>query len=302
MSNISGVTKYFPTVNEGFTTTLNGSVSVNAAILPLNSVSGLTDGSVFVGIIEPGDATKQQVFTGTVDVAGSRLTGCVYTRGTSASGHAGGVTVVDYVTGTAMNMISKGVLTQHNQDGTHGAVTATSVNTTGAVTAGNGLTVAAGSITAPVGAQSARTLTNPYKFSAYKSSTTTLLGNTWTKATLNTEFFDTGSNFDSTTNFRFTAPVNGFYQINAQIGIGSAGISNTVGATAAIYKNGVQTYSSAQQIGSGAPTALPRFGFGILLQLSAGDYLELWGWCGEGRDIVGGSDITYMMGYLVSST
>jgi hypothetical protein len=127
MSNISGVTKYFPTVNEGFTTTLNGSVAVNAAILPLNSVSGLTDGSVFVGIIEPGDATKQQVFTGTVDVAGARLTGCVYTRGTSASGHAGGVTIVDYVTGTAFNMISKGMQVQHGQDGLHNTAAATTI-------------------------------------------------------------------------------------------------------------------------------------------------------------------------------
>jgi len=124
MSDVSSVTKYFATVNEGFGTTLATTISSGASTLPLNDVTGLTNGSVFVGIIEPGQ-TKQQTFTGTIDVAGSQITGVVWTRGANVV-HAGGVAVVDYTTGTLMNMISTGILKEHNQNGTH-----KSINTTG---------------------------------------------------------------------------------------------------------------------------------------------------------------------------
>lgn len=117
-SNVSAVTNHFPTANEGFITTVAGSsVSAGATVVQLASVSGLTNGSVFVGIIEPGEA-NEQVFTGTVDTGGSQVTGVVWTRGADVL-HPIGATVVDYVTGTGVNMMTKGMLVEHNQDGTH---------------------------------------------------------------------------------------------------------------------------------------------------------------------------------------
>lgn len=140
MSDVSTVVNLVPTVNEGFVTTVAApGVTAGASTVPLTSVTGLTNGKVFVGIIEPG-ATNQQVFTGTVDTAGSQITGVKWTRGTNVA-HVTGVTIVDFVTGTAMNMIGKHLLTEHNQNGTHGAVTATSVNTSGNITVGSNLTV-----------------------------------------------------------------------------------------------------------------------------------------------------------------
>lgn len=118
MSDVSSVTSHFPTVNEGFITTVAGSnVSSGGTIVQLASVSGLTNGTVFVGIIEPG-LPNQQVFTGIVDTGGSQITGVEWTRGTNTP-HVIGTTVVDYVTGTAMNMMNKGIQVEHNQDGTH---------------------------------------------------------------------------------------------------------------------------------------------------------------------------------------
>lgn len=116
-SNVSSVTNYFPTVNEGFTTTLNGDILSGATTIPLVSTSGLTNATIFVGIIEPG-VTNQQVFTGTVDTGGSQITGVKWTRGTNVN-HASGVTIVDYVTGTAVNMITTGLLKEHTQAGRH---------------------------------------------------------------------------------------------------------------------------------------------------------------------------------------
>lgn len=115
-SDVSSVTKHFPVANEGFTTTTSGAVSSGGTTVGLNSVSGLTNGDVFVGIIEPGE-TKEQTFTGTVDTSGVQITNVVWTRGTNVD-HSAGVTVVDYVTGTGNNMVTKGILVHTDQDGT----------------------------------------------------------------------------------------------------------------------------------------------------------------------------------------
>lgn len=115
-SNVSAVTNLFPTVNEGFITTLNSSIGSGATTVPLAGVSGLTDGSIFVGIIEPGQ-TKEQTFTGTVDSGGAQITGVKWTRNTNTT-HTAGVTIVDYVSGTGINMISRGLQVSLKQDGT----------------------------------------------------------------------------------------------------------------------------------------------------------------------------------------
>lgn len=132
-SNVSAVTNLFPIANEGFNTTLGSTIAAGATVVPLNSVTGLANGTVFVGIIEPGQ-TKEQVFTGIVDTGGSQITSVKWTRGTNDT-HTTGVTIVDYVTGTGFNMLSTGVQKQHKQTGAHAAITADSASVTGAVTA-----------------------------------------------------------------------------------------------------------------------------------------------------------------------
>lgn len=134
MSNVTSVVNHFSTANEGFSTTISSTVASGASTIPLSSTSGLTNGSIFVGIIEPGEE-KQQVFTGTVDTGGNQITGVTWTRGTNVE-HLNGVTVVDYVSGTAHNMMTKGILVEHNQDGTHSDITADSLEVTGAAVLG----------------------------------------------------------------------------------------------------------------------------------------------------------------------
>lgn len=116
MSNVTSVINHFATVNEGFNESIASNVLSGATIIPLTNVTGLTDATIFVGIIEPG-TSKEQTFTGTVDLTGSRITGVVFTRGTNVD-HATGAQVVDYVTGTLFNMLVKGLLVVFDQDGT----------------------------------------------------------------------------------------------------------------------------------------------------------------------------------------
>jgi hypothetical protein len=117
MPTVSSVTKFFPSAKEGFTTTLASTIGSGAATVPLNSITGYTNGDTVVMVIEPSNATNKQAFTGVVDTAGVQLTGVVWTEGTNTT-HTTGSTVVDYVTATHMAMVTKGLLVSHNQDGT----------------------------------------------------------------------------------------------------------------------------------------------------------------------------------------
>lgn len=143
---------------------------------------------------------------------------------------------------------------------------------------------------------------NAYKFSAYQGAALSALGNgVWTNAPINTKDFDTSNNFD-TTNSRFVAPIAGFYSILAQIGITDAGIAGgpMIGA---LYKNGGGAIYGTSIVASGNNLSLNRVTFARLFQLAAGDYIELFGYVGEaGRNIIGGSQYTFLSGFLVSAT
>ena len=137
MTNVSSVTKHFPSAEEGFTTTLSSTISAGATTVGLNSLSGYTTGEVATFIVAPTVASEKQVFTGVVDTAGLQLTNVVWTTGTNQT-HAAGTTVVDYATATHISQMSKGILEEHNQDGSHGAITASSVASSGAVSGTTG--------------------------------------------------------------------------------------------------------------------------------------------------------------------
>lgn len=145
------------------------------------------------------------------------------------------------------------------------------------------------------------TLYNPYKFSAYASSNV-VITNATQKVVLNTERFDTNNNFDSSTNYRYTVPVTGFYCLSAQVGLGSAGSGAAEYGYLMIYKNGAELSRSDMIPGSGSATLLARPQINRLVSLTAGDYLELWCTYTGSRDIVGGSNISWFDGFLVSTT
>ena len=118
-------------------------------------------------------------------------------------------------------------------------------------------------------------------FSAYTTTAQSIPNSTFTKIQLNLENFDTNSNFDSTTNYRFTPTVAGYYQINGNIALGGAASGY---CQISIYKNG-----SAYQSGSGIPN---NTSVGGMMQISSvvylngsTDYVELWGWQNSGGSL-----------------
>lgn len=139
-TSVSSVVSHFPSAENGFTTTTAGSVASGATTVTLNSVAGYTNGETVVLVIDPTDANKKQTFTGTVDTAGVQITNVVWTAGTNQT-HALGATVVDYATATHISMMTKGILVEHNQDGTHEDVTAESLAVSGTTALTGALTI-----------------------------------------------------------------------------------------------------------------------------------------------------------------
>ena len=131
-------------------------------------------------------------------------------------------------------------------------------------------------------------------FRAYRSGNQTISAATTTKVALNAETFDTNSNFDSTTNYRFTPTVAGYYQVNGVI-------SFTTGAgQPAIFKNGA-TYSTGLEVtynvslGGHIPIA-------ELVYLNGStDYIELYVYLTTGTTISSGESNTAFSASMVRS-
>lgn len=149
---------------------------------------------------------------------------------------------------------------------------------------------------------------NPYKFSVYLSADQTGIADaTFTKVQFNTELFDTNSNYDNATNYRYTAPVTGFYQINAYTSLVSSN-NTAVAGIISLYKNGVEFIRGDL----GNPTVGGDgvvFGGGLseFIQLTATDYIEIFIYIdtGSGTRLASGSagsKNNRFSGFLVSRT
>lgn len=132
-------------------------------------------------------------------------------------------------------------------------------------------------------------------FSAYRATNQTgVSSTTYTKVQINTETFDTNSNFDPTTNFRFTPTVAGYYQINGSMSVeGSSSVSRFF---CTIYKNGSETYRGTDVNATGFQSVAG----GVLYLNGSTDYVELYGWVtGTGIQFYGAAASTYLTGCLV---
>jgi hypothetical protein len=112
-------------------------------------------------------------------------------------------------------------------------------------------------------------------FSAYANANQTITSNTFTKIQINTEEFDTNSNFDSTTNYRFTPTVAGYYQVNGSVNNYSS--TSPTRVLAVIYKNGTaykRFFDGAVSTGTFYATSE---GSALVYLNGSSDYIELYG-------------------------
>ena len=133
-------------------------------------------------------------------------------------------------------------------------------------------------------------------FSAYQSSAQSISHNSFTKVQFQTENFDTNSNFDNTTNYRYTPTVAGYYFVDARVSFNSL----SQNSFSQILKNGGSE--------SNSPTAIPWAGISnsqstasVLVYMNGStDYLEVWAYQASGGalSLIVGTNITAFSAFL----
>lgn len=130
---------------------------------------------------------------------------------------------------------------------------------------------------------------------------------TWTKIQFNAENYDEKTEFDSTTNYRFTAKEEGYYQVNARTlyTITAAAANDYV--SIAIYVNGsIRAQGNNLAVGTSAANTdiysnnAPNVG--DVVYLTAGQYIEIFTYqdSGAARNINQNSEVTYVSVHKLS--
>jgi hypothetical protein len=166
-------------------------------------------------------------------------------------------------------------------------------DTSGSITLAAPLVAGSNTITLPAATGTAMVSGNMPAFSAYRSSSNQSFStSTWTKVQLNSEEFDTNNCFDSTTNYRFTPTVAGYYQFS-----GAIAFSGTVGRSlVSFWKNGAE-----YKTGIDLSTGVIKLNTSALIYCNGTtDYVELYGYCvGVSLAFDANQQATYMTGALV---
>lgn len=123
----------------------------------------------------------------------------------------------------------------------------------------------------------------------------TITTTTWTKVQLNSESFDLGGCFDSTTNYRWTPNVPGYYQMSSAVNISAA--SSLALVISAIYKNGTANLYGTLMV-TPSTSELLTTGCGLVYMNGTTDYLELWALASGTTPKVKFGAATYLTGFL----
>lgn len=172
-----------------FQTSLKSPITASDTVIPVNEVPAHQVGFL---VISPKDAVKKEIILHTSVNAGAGTVTCPSVeegRGigeTTAQSHEMGEPVTNNIVAEYFRMLATGQ-----------ALRDTSV--------------------------AMKKLNNPYKMSAYRSGNIQIPNpSVWTKVPLNVENYDPNNNFDSVTNFEYTVPVTGYYQVEGQVRMGGA--------------------------------------------------------------------------------
>jgi hypothetical protein len=118
---------------------------------------------------------------------------------------------------------------------------------------------------------------NTPAFYAYLSSSQSISANTATKASIDTELFDSNNNYDNSSNYRYTPTVAGKYYVFAQLDLASNSASTYKEGWVQIRKNGSSVAQSVMDMRNG-------YGFESFVNVNivvdmngSSDYLEVWG-------------------------
>jgi len=146
-------------------------------------------------------------------------------------------------------------------------------------------------------------LSNTPAFSSYLANNTSqaISDGVLTKVTLNTEWFDSDSTFDNSTNYRFTCPAGGAgqYLFCWQIFLYAANTSSNIEyVNTKLYKNGSAFIGTDMDYRDNEPRSVV-IGNSVILDIADADYFELYGLVKQNSgspSFYGGDRQTYFSG------
>ena len=153
----------------------------------------------------------------------------------------------------------------------------------------------AGNITVPAVTGTMMVSGNMPAFSAYQSSAQTITGGSFTKLTCQTKEFDTNSNYDNATNYRFTPTVAGYYQFSAAMQVSTSASTSLV----TFYKNGSEFKRPSYL--SGSSVANSNGGTALIYCNGSTDYVEAYILLGTGQALTASAFATWFQGVMVRS-
>ena len=118
---------------------------------------------------------------------------------------------------------------------------------------------------------------NTPAFEATISSNQAISNSTNTKASFNTENFDTNSCYDHSSNYRFTPNVAGKYYVYVSLYVDSMSASNFNNGDAVIKKNGSTISNGLHNFSNNPPKGLAITISTILDMNGSSDYVEIFG-------------------------
>ncbi len=223
------------------------------------------DGSVVSGLTTANSGVLVTSGTGVPSIATDIPT--AVTIGGAYSYRVGGTDVSVADGGTGQSSYTNGQLLIGNTTG--------NTLTKATLTAGTGISITNGTGSITINKTAGPT------FFAYNSTAQSIAHGTFTKLELDTELFDTNSNFDSTTNNRFTPTVAGYYMFSAQVGFSSYVDQTSIAI--ALYKNGSVVNSHVTQT-SGTGNDRPQCNI-IAYMNGSTDYMEAFCYNGSGSSV-----------------
>jgi len=270
-----------------FTNAITGSITteyVSSAKLNYNPSTGAFTATSFSGAGTGLTGTASSLTVGTATTA---TTATSATTATNVAVAADTSTTACYpLFSTASTSSSTGAKTNSSRlsfNSSTGALSATSFSGAGTGLTGTAASLTAGAATTAAGLSATLAIssggtgvTAQPTFSAYASASQLgISGSTPTKIACNTENWDTNSNY-STSQYRFTPTVAGYYQVNgtARITPGS-GTTGQTGCSVAIYKNNQEYRRGDEIVTQDAIYVQPSVSC-IIYMNGTSDYIEIW--------------------------
>ena len=138
-------------------------------------------------------------------------------------------------------------------------------------------------------------ITNAPMFRVFRSTSQSVVNSTYTKIEYDSESYDTDAAFDSSTNYRFTAPSAGKYYFLSQLQYTATTDGGQLRAQ--FYVNGSAFHASLRMQHTSPNTSDNFMIMADVLSLSASDYVEVYGYQGEGGSRNFESYKNYFLGY-----